>query len=51
MLNFEDEEENQYGYQVALSHALPDRLIITMENVAFQKGKEGSMSTDHGASS
>lgn len=43
MLNFEDEEENQYVYQVALSHALPDRLIITMENVAFQKGKEGSM--------
>lgn len=37
----EDKEGNQYVYQISLSHALPDRLVITMENVAFQKGKEG----------
>ena len=39
--NFEDAEGRLSAYQFSLSHALPDRLIITLENVAAQKEKEG----------
>lgn len=41
MFCLEDGEGRRYDYQFSLSHALPDRLIVVMENVAFQKEKDG----------
>ena len=41
MFFLEDEEGRRYDYQFSLSHALPDRLIVAMENVAAQEEKDG----------